>query len=50
MYVCTNMCIYAYTYIMLYVVQYTMDMSGLPKMYTRSPRAIGPRAEGVHIR
>ena len=29
---------------------YTMDTSGLPDMYTRSPRAAGPRAEGVHIR
>ena len=29
---------------------YTMGMSGLPDMYTRSPRAAGPRAEGVHIR
>ena len=27
-----------------------MGMSGLPDMYTRSPRAAGPRAEGVHIR
>ena len=25
-----------------------MDTSGLPDMYTRSPRAEGPRAEGVH--
>ena len=24
--------------------------SGLPDMYTRGPRAAGPRAEGVHIR
>ena len=24
--------------------------SGLPDMYTRSPRAAGPRAEGGHIR
>ena len=29
---------------------YTMGMSGLPDMYTRSMRAAGPRAEGVHIR
>ena len=27
-----------------------MDMSGLPNMYTQSPRAAGQRAEGVHIR
>ena len=27
-----------------------MDTSGLPDMYTRSPRAAGPRAEVVHIR
>ena len=27
---------------------YTMGMSGLPDMYTRSPRV--PRASGVHIR
>ena len=27
-----------------------MGMRGLPDMYTRSPRAAGPRAEGVHIR
>ena len=27
-----------------------MGMSGLPDMYTQSPRAAGPRAEGVHIR
>ena len=25
-------------------------MSGLPDMYTRSPRAAGLRAKGVHIR
>ena len=29
---------------------YTMNMSGLPDIYTRSPRAIGPRTEGVYIR
>ena len=28
----------------------TMDTSGLPDIYTRSPRAAGPRAEGVYIR
>ena len=27
-----------------------MDTSGSPDMYTRSPRAIGMRAEGEHIR
>ena len=27
-----------------------MGMSVLPDMYTRSPRAAGPRDEGVHIR
>ena len=27
-----------------------MGTSGLPDMYTRCPRAAGPRAEGVHIR
>ena len=25
-------------------------MSALPDMYARSPRAAGPRAEGIHIR
>ena len=29
---------------------YTMGTSGLPDIYTRSPRATGPRAEGVYIR
>ena len=29
---------------------YTMGMSGLPDIYTLSPRAAGPRAEGVYIR
>ena len=29
---------------------YTMGSSGLPDIYTQSPRAAGPRAEGVHIR
>ena len=29
---------------------YTMGTSGLPDIYTRSPRAAGPRAEGVYIR
>ena len=29
---------------------YTMGMGGLPDIYTKSPRAAGPRAEGVHIR
>ena len=29
---------------------YTMGTSGLPYIYTRSPRATGPRAEGVYIR
>ena len=28
---------------------YTMGMSGLPDIYTRSPRAAGPRAEGEYI-
>ena len=27
-----------------------MGTSGLPDIYTRSPRAAGPRAEGVYIR
>ena len=27
-----------------------MGMRDLPDMYTRSPRAAGPRAEGIHIR
>ena len=27
-----------------------MGKSGLPDMYTRTPRAAGPRAEGVYIR
>ena len=29
---------------------YTMGTSGLPDIYTRSPRAAGLRAEGVYIR
>ena len=29
---------------------YTMGTSGLPEIYTRSPRAVGPRAEGIYIR
>ena len=29
---------------------YTMCMSGLPDMYTLSPRACGPWASDVHIR
>ena len=29
---------------------YTMGMSGLPDIYTQSPRAAGPRAEGAYIR
>ena len=27
-----------------------MGTSGLPDMYAQSPRAAGPRAEGIHIR
>ena len=27
-----------------------MDMSDLPDMYAQSPRATGPRADGIHIR
>ena len=27
-----------------------MGTSGLPDIYTQSPRAAGPRAEGVYIR
>ena len=27
-----------------------MGMRGLPDMYAQSPRAAGPRAEGIHIR
>ena len=27
-----------------------MGTSDLPDMYARSPRAAGPRAEGIHIR
>ena len=29
---------------------YTMGTSGLPDLYTQSPRATGLRAEGVYIR
>ena len=29
---------------------YTMCTRGLPDIYTQSPRAAGPRAEGVYIR
>ena len=35
---------------LLFVYIYTMGMSGLLDMYTRSLRVAGPRAEGVHIR
>ena len=29
---------------------YAMGASGLPDIYTQSPRAAGPRVEGVYIR
>ena len=29
---------------------YIMGTSGLPDIYTQSPRAAGPRAEGAYIR
>ena len=29
---------------------YTMGTSGLPDIHTQSPRAAGPKAEGVYIR
>ena len=31
-------------------ISYNMGTSALPDMYARSPRAAGPRAEGIHIR
>ena len=31
-------------------ISYNMGSSALPDMYARSPRAAGPRAEGIHIR
>ena len=31
-------------------ISYTMGMNGLPDIYTQSPSATGPRAEGVYIR
>ena len=42
-------CIYIYIYIYIFN-SYTMGTSGLTDIYTRSPRAAGPRAEGVYIR
>ena len=40
-----------YTCIYIYIFNsYTMGTSGLTDIYTRSPRACGPRAEGVYIR
>ena len=30
-------------------ISYNMGTSALPDMYARSPRAAGPRAEGIHI-
>ena len=32
------------------IISYNMGSSALPDMYARSPRAAGPRAEGIHIR
>ena len=44
-------CYNLYTYIYIYIFNsYTMGTSGLPDIYTQSPRAAGPRAEGVYIR
>ena len=35
----------------LYIcISYNMGTSALPDMYARSPRAAGPRADGIHIR
>ena len=42
-----NMYIHAYV---LLCNSCNTGTSGLPDMYTRSPRAAGPRAEGGHIR
>ena len=42
-------CIYIYIYIYI-CISYNMGTSALPDMYARSPRATGPRAEGIHIR
>ena len=47
-YIYIYICRYIHTYIYIYIYtcySYTMGMSGLPDMYTRSPRAAG-----VHIR
>ena len=46
----TVVCICTYNTSYLASYSYTMDKSGLPDMYTQSPRTAGPRAEGVHIR
>ena len=37
-------------YLIVIFNSYTMGTSGLPDIYTQSPRATGPRAEGVYIR
>ena len=43
--------IYIYIYMYIYIFNsYTMGTSCLPDIYTRSPGAAGPRAEGVYIR
>ena len=45
------MYIYIYIYVYIYICNsYTMGKRDLPDIYTQSPRAAGPRAEGVYIR
>ena len=44
-----------YIYIYIYIISYickscNMAMRDLPDMYAKSPRAAGPRAEGIRIR
>ena len=43
--------VYVYMYVCMYVCNScNMGTRDLPDMYARSPRAAGPRAEGIHIR
>ena len=62
MHICIHTCMHVYMYMHAYIHTcihayiYTlfnscnMGMSDLPDMYAQSPRAAGPRAEGIYIR